>query len=342
MMHGSLGLQRPLRSVQTLVRHCSMPLMPERPALLFFGTSDFAVPTLHALHGDGYPIRAVYTQPDRPAGRGRRVQSTPIALVARALGLPLEQPARLRTPEVLDRLAAYEPAAVVLASYGLLVPPRALAVPGLGWLNVHPSLLPAHRGASPVASPILAGEESTGVSIFLMREGLDDGPLLSQTRTPIGANETTGELTSRLAQVGADLLLGTLRRWSAGDVTPVEQDHALATYAPKLSREDALLDCSEPSEVLARRVRAYNPWPMAYTHWKGERLRILRAHADTSRAGDIGEAFTDTHTRLPGVYTSNGALVLDHVQVPGGRPVDGRAFMAGHADWAGSRTGASG
>lgn len=316
-----------------------MPLMPERPALLFFGASDFAVPTLHALNSDGYALRAVYTQPDRPAGRSRRVQSTPVAIAARALGLPLEQPARLRTPEVLDRLAAYEPDVVVLASYGLLVPPQALAVPRLGWLNVHPSLLPAYRGASPVAAPILAGEEETGVSIFLMRAGLDDGPLLSQRRVPVDADETAGELTVRLAELGADVLLDTLRRWSDGVVTPAEQDHALATYASKLSREAARLDWSESAEHLARRVRAYNPWPMAHTHWKGERLRVLRAHSDASLGEGAGETFTTPDTRLPAVGTGDGALVLEQVQVAGGRAIDGRAFLAGHADWTGSRVG---
>ncbi|MDQ3327513.1 MAG: methionyl-tRNA formyltransferase [Chloroflexota bacterium] len=313
--------------------------MREWPALIFFGASDFAVPTLRALRAEGYALRAVYTQPDRPAGRGRRVQATPVARAARELDLVLEQPARLRTPDVLDRLASYEPDAVVLASYGLLVPPQALAVPRLGWLNVHPSLLPRYRGASPVAAPILAGEEETGVSIFLMRAGLDDGPVLSQTRVPIGADETAGELTGRLALLGSDLLLDTLRHWTNEDLTQTEQEHALATYAPKLTREEARLDWSESAQVLARRVRAYNPWPVAYTYWKGERLRILRAHPDAAPGEGTGKAFTTSDTRLPTVQTGDGALVLDQVQVQGGRAIDGRAFLVGHADWAGSLVG---
>ncbi|MDQ3856818.1 MAG: methionyl-tRNA formyltransferase, partial [Chloroflexota bacterium] len=233
--------------------------------LLFFGASEFSVPALRALVAGEPAVVAVYTQPDRPAGRGRKLRPSPVTEAALELGLPIERPERLRGQEVLDRLAAYEPDAAVLAAYGLLIPQPALEVPRLGWLNVHPSLLPKYRGASPVAAPILHGDEETGVTIFRMTPGLDDGPILTQARTVIHPEETAGELTERLAVLGAELLLPTLRNWSRGDIRPVPQDEAQATYAPKLTREESLLDWSEPAVILARRVRAYNPWPMAYT-----------------------------------------------------------------------------
>lgn len=306
--------------------------------LLFFGASEFAVPTVRRLAASEHEIRAVYTQPDRPAGRGRRLQPTPVALAARELGLPLEQPERIRGAAHLERLRAYAPDAVVLAAYGLLIPQAALDVPRLGWLNVHPSLLPRYRGASPVAAPILAGDAETGVSIFLMRAGLDDGPILSQAATRIGPAETAGELTERLAELGAALLAETLRRWAAGTAEPVEQDESRASYAPKLRKEEALLDWSEPAAVLNRRVRAYNPWPVAFTYWNGERLRILRAEPTDFAVTGVREhgAVTSDDAGWPVVSCGSGALVLREVQPAGARPMPGKAFAAGRPGFIGS------
>lgn len=307
--------------------------------LLFFGASEFAVPALRALVASGRPIRAVYTQPDRPAGRGRKLRPAPVALAARELSLPLEQPERLRG-EAIEGIRSYEPGAVVLAAYGLLIPRAALEIPPLGWLNVHPSLLPKYRGASPVVAPILAGDERTGVSIFLMREGLDDGPVLSQVETPIGPAETAGELTARLAETGARLLVETLEAWATGGIEPREQDATAATYAPKLRREEALLDWTLPADVLSRRVRAYNPWPVAHTHWGDRLLRVLRAApVERTQAAEPGAMYRDPAYRYPLVACGEGALALEEVQFAGAKRVDGKAFLAGRADLAGARLG---
>lgn len=305
--------------------------------LLFFGASAFAVPTLRRLAHAEHEIVAVYTQPDRPAGRGRRLRSSPVAGAARELGLTLEQPEKIRGAAQLERLRAYAPDAVVLAAYGLLIPQATLGVPRLGWLNVHPSLLPRYRGAAPVAAPILAGDAQTGVSVFLMRAGLDDGPILSQVATPIGPAETARELTERLAELGSGLLVETLRGWAAGEVEPVEQDESRASYAPKLTREEALLDWSEPAAVLSRRVRAYNPWPVAFTYWNGERLRILRAEpAAAAGAGEPGAVAADG-AGWPVVSCGSGALLLGEVQPAGARPMTGKAFATGRPGFLGSR-----
>ncbi len=308
--------------------------------LLFFGTSEFAVPTLQLLADSSYEVLAVYTQPDRPAGRGRNLRPTPVAAAARELGLPIEQPERIRSAGVLQQIRDYAPEAVVLAAYGLLIPPAALEVPRLGWLNVHPSLLPRYRGASPVVAPLLAGNQETGVSIFLMREGLDDGPILAQERTLILPSETAGELTDRLARVGADLLLTTLDAWASGNVRTLEQDDERATYAPKINKEDALIEWEDAAEVVARRVQAYNPWPVAYTYLGPHRLRILRARPSMDSGGRVpGEVFLDADSQLPAVACRFGALILSEVQLQGGRPQDARAFLAGHHDLVGARLG---
>lgn len=283
----------------------------------------------------------MYTQPDRPAGRGRRLQSTPVAVAARDLGVPIEQPDRLRGPEVVEQLREYAPDAVVLAAYGLLIPPAALEIPRLGWLNVHPSLLPLYRGATPVVAPILGGDAETGISIFLMQKGLDDGPVLAQERTPIGPEETAGELERRLAESGARLLVQTLEAWAAGHLQPWEQDDSLATYAPKLSKEDGRLDWTKPARILESQVRAYNPWPVAHTLSPDGRLRILRAQAVSGeRASAPGEIFRHVSTGLPAVACGEGALLLTQVQLPGGRPMEGKAFLAGHSEWVGACLGA--
>ncbi len=320
---------------------CAVMVNPLR--VLFFGTSHFAVPTLRCLSESGHELLAVYTQPDRPAGRGRKLRPSPVAMAAGELGLPVEQPERVRKAEVVERLRGYAPDVVVLAAYGLLIPQAALDVPPLGWLNVHPSLLPLYRGASPVVAPILQGDTETGVTIFLMRAGLDNGPVLSQTRTPIGADETAGELEARLARLGASQLVETLSAWSKGELEPKEQDDDRATYAPKLTKEEALLDWSDSAEQLARRVRAYNPWPVAYTYWQGERLRILRGEPVDGEAGhEPGEVYLLASNRLPVVACGEGALALREVQLAGARAVDGRSFVAGHAGFVGARLGSAG
>lgn len=307
---------------------------------VFFGTADFAVPALRALAADEQvTLAAVFTQPDRPAGRGRRVRPSPVAAAARELGVRLEQPDRLRA-DAVAAVRSYEPEVVVLAAYGLIIPRAALAVPPLGWLNLHPSLLPRYRGASPVATPILDGETTTGLSIFLMGPGVDDGPILRQWDTAIGSEETTGELTARLAELAARRVGGTLREWAGRRIRPREQDHHLATYTRKLSPADAELDWDEPARVLHRRVRAYTPWPVARTTWQRGPLRVLRAAVSPYEPeGPSGSVHREPAAGMPVVRCGAGALRLTELQLPGGKPLDGRAFIAGHAGLIGSRLG---
>lgn len=287
------------------------------------------MPALAALVNGDYDLLSVWTQPDRPAGRGRKVRHSPVAEWAVEHGLPLEQPLTLRSPETLRRLTEYNAEVVVLAAYGLIVPRAGLEAVPLGWVNIHPSLLPRHRGASPVAAPILAGESATGVTLFQMTPGLDDGPVLAQEPVAILPDETTGELTDRLAQVGAEMLPTTLEAWRRGEIVPSRQDDERATYAPKLTREESLLNWSDPAEVLARQVRAYNPWPAAYTWFSGERLRVLRARSVAGPTGPPGLVSRDGETGYPAVRCGEGTLLLLEVQGAGGKPLDGRDYLRG-------------
>ncbi len=317
-----------------------MALMASPLSAIFFGSSDFSVPVLRVLLDSGYDVRAVYTQPDRPAGRGRTLHASPVATAARNLGLRLEQPEKIREDSVLGTLRAYASDVVVLAAYGLLIPRPALEIPPLGWINVHPSLLPRYRGASPVVAPILAGDEETGVSLFKMGVGLDDGPVLAQEKVAIGRHETAGELTSRLAQVGARMLPPTLAAMAEGRAVEQEQEHDRASYAPRLSKESALLDWSKPAELLEREVRAYNPWPVSHTFWNERQLRVLRAERlKNERHLGIGEVGVQDASGLPLVGCGEGALLLREVQLAGGKPMAAKTFLLGRPDLRGAVLG---
>ncbi|MBC7224705.1 MAG: methionyl-tRNA formyltransferase, partial [Anaerolineae bacterium] len=288
-----------------------------------------------------HEVLAVVTQPDRPAGRGRVLTPPPVKEVASSQGVPVFQPHALRGNEaLLERLRGLAPQVVVVAAFGMLLPPVFLALPPKGCLNVHASLLPRHRGAAPVAGAILAGDRETGVTIMLMDEGLDTGPILSQVRCPIAEEDTTGSLTARLAELGRDLLLETLPRWVAGEITPRPQDEARATYAPALRKADAEMDWSKPAALLAREVRAFNPWPGSYTFWQGRRIKVLRARA----VEGAGEGDTPGKViwvgSLPGVCTGDGVLLLEEVQPAGKPPMSGAAFCRGQRGLVGSVLGA--
>lgn len=252
---------------------------------VFMGTPTFAVPTLERLLA-GHEVVGVFTQPDRPAGRGRQLQSSPVKELALAHGVPVFQPASLRRdPAAVASLARLAPDVVVVAAYGLILPPSVLAIAPGQALNVHASLLPRWRGAAPVAYAILAGDLETGVTIMKMDEGLDTGPLIAQRSVPVAAQETAGELTDRLACMGADLLAEMLPRWLAGEVEPDPQDDAAATHAPRLTRADGHLTWSESATDLARRVRALCPWPGAFTALAGLTIKV---HAATALPAPVG------------------------------------------------------
>ncbi len=308
--------------------------------IVFMGTPDFAVPALETLAQD-YQVAGVVTQPDRPAGRGRRLVAPPVKEAAQALAVEVFQPPTLRSPEAVERLVAWRPDLVVVAAFGQILRPEVLAIPPHGCLNVHASLLPRYRGAAPIPAAILAGDERTGVTIMRMDEGLDTGPMLAQADWPIGPEDTTGSLTAALARLGVVLLLEVLPGWLAGAITPRPQDESQATYCRTLRKEDGLLDWAQPAAHLDRQVRACDPWPGAYTAWAGQRLKILRARPLTAAAPAEPGRVVDLAPGT-GVITGEGVLELLVVQLEGKSAMDVHAFSQGRRDFAGSLLGGLG
>ncbi|MBI4213123.1 MAG: methionyl-tRNA formyltransferase [Chloroflexi bacterium] len=254
------------------------------------GSPALSVPTLNSLvRTAGHEVPVVVTQPSRRAGRGLRERMPPVGIAAEALGLDLYQPRSLRGENAAERIAAARPDVIVVVAFGRILPPPILTIPRLGCLNVHLSLLPRHRGASPISGAILAGDETTGVSIMLMEEGLDSGPVLAQARTPIAPEDDEITLAERLSTLAADLLVDTLPKWEARSVEALPQDEAAATWTRPTARADGKLDWTEPALSLWRRVRSYAAWPQAFTHWDGKLLRILKAdYVDSSPPGPPG------------------------------------------------------
>lgn len=294
--------------------------MGELARIVFAGTPDFAAVHLQALLAHKYRIVAVYTQPDRPAGRGRKLQASPVKTLAQTHQLPVYQPKGFRNQADQAALKALQPDLMVVVAYGLLLPSSVLAIPRLGCINVHASLLPRWRGASPIAHAILAGDDKTGVTVIRMTAGLDAGPMLKQLSCDIDAHDTAGSLHDRLATLGCEVLLQSLTDWEAGTVSEQAQDEAQVTYAPKLSKQDGCLDWQRSAEALARQIRALNPWPVAYAQLGVQRLRIFKAvvlaEATQAAAGTIVCA---TNAGID-VATGEGILRLQALQFPGGKP----------------------
>jgi methionyl-tRNA formyltransferase len=300
------------------------------PRLVFAGSSDFAVPTLAALLDDGWEVAGVLTQPDRPAGRRRKLTPTPVGEYAALRGLAARTPVKLRTPEAVADLGALRPEAIVVVDYGLILPPAVLALPPAGCINGHASLLPRWRGAAPIQHAILAGDEVTGVSVMHMDEGLDTGPVYKMQSTTIGATETGGELRARLARLCADLLRQVLPDILARRLEPQPQDHGRATYAAKLDPAAAALDWDRPAAALARQVRAFSPRPGAWTRWRGERLKLHRAVPLVEREGEPGRVWR-TGTEGVDVAAGDGSVRVLELQPPGGRIMSARDFLNGRA-----------
>ncbi|HNB52671.1 MAG TPA: methionyl-tRNA formyltransferase [Anaerolineales bacterium] len=297
--------------------------------IVFMGSPEFAVPTLQTL-AQNYPIVGVITQPDQPAGRGRVMTPPPIKTLAEQLGLPVIQPRRLRDPEPMAQLHAWNPDLIVVAAFGQILRANVLDLPPHGCINVHASLLPRWRGAAPIQASILHGDAETGVTIMKMDPGIDTGPTLTRRALPITPDDTAETLSTKLAHLGADLLLETLPAYLRGTLLPQPQDDTHATYAPMLKKEDGALDFTQPAENLAWKVRAYNPWPGAYLEWAGGTLKVHLAHAER------GQAVTGQFLRagkLPAVGTASGVLVFDEVQPPGKKPMPGQVFLNGARDW---------
>ena len=297
--------------------------------IVFMGSPEFALPTLVSLAAQ-YPVVGVITQPDQPAGRGRVLTPPPIKILAEQLGLPVIQPRRLHDPEATEQLHAWNPNLIVVAAFGQILRANVLGLPLHGCINVHASLLPRWRGAAPIQAAILHGDAKTGVTIMKMDPGIDTGPILSRRALPIDPDDTTDTLSPKLAQLGAGLLLETLPAYLRGELPPQPQDDSQATYAPLLKKEDGALDFYQSAEYLARKVRAYNPWPGAHMDWAGEMLKVHRAHAVEGPAAP-GE--TVRIGKLPAVGTVTGLLVLDEVQPPGKKAMPGQVFLNGAREW---------
>src|ERR1700674_2531284 len=308
-------------------------------SIVFIGTADFAVPPLRPLATEGHVIAAVITQPDRPAGRGRRLAPPPVKIAAQELGLTILQPSTLRDAEPLDVIRALQPQAIIAVAYGQILRRELLDIPPRGVLNVHPSLLPRHRGASPIAGAILAGDDETGVSIMMMDAGMDTGPMLAQVRIPIRPDYTTEWLTGQLAHLGADLLAETLPRWLEGQIKPQPQDDSKATVTHLIRKGDGAIDWSLPAVQIWRRVRAYNPWPGASTVLDGEALRLWQAQpldeTSVELPGTIvavppGGPPNDVGYDSPGfaVQTGDTLLTVQVVQPAGARRVTAWAVLS--------------
>jgi len=304
--------------------------------IVFMGTPAFAVPTLERLLQSEHEVVAVYTQPDMPSGRGRQLTPSPVKQVALEHGLTVLQPPRLRTPSQVEQLASLRPDVIVVAAFGQILPQKVLDIPPFGCLNVHPSLLPRHRGASPIASAILAGDEYTGVTIMLLDAGMDSGLILAQRRVAIEPEDTTGTLATKLAQVGAELLIETLDLWLNRQLVPQPQDETKATYSQPVAKEEGEIDWQLPGGEIWRRVRAFQPWPGCYTRWQGKILKILEARPAPGK-GEPGRVVSlEGKGFVVGVYTGDGVLGLLRLQMEGKRAMTAAEFVRGQRGFIGA------
>ncbi|MFC1916747.1 methionyl-tRNA formyltransferase [Chloroflexota bacterium] len=309
--------------------------------VVFMGTPEFAVPSLERLVLNKYQVLAVYTQPDKPAGRGRSLVFPPLKGAALNWKLPVVQPVSLKRPEVVTQLTGFHPDVIVVAAFGQILPQSVLDIPSYGCINIHPSLLPRFRGVSPVAAALLAGDEFAGVSIMLMDRGLDTGPVLASGQISISPQDTTGSLTAKLSLVASQLLLEALSRWFRGEVTPQPQNEAEATYSTALSKEEAEIDWHLPAVDIWRRVRAFHPWPGCYTRWQGKQLKIIEAvPLPGERTVEVGQVIPLTQGERKeavfGVCTGDGILRVCQVQLEGKRAISAAEFLRGQKQFLGA------
>lgn len=290
------------------------------------GSPDFSLPSLAALI-QAVNVVGVVTQPDRPSGRGRQLTPPPVKVLAQAHHIPVIQPEKLKEPSAMAVLTAWQPDAIVVAAFGQILRKDVLALPKYGCINVHASLLPRWRGAAPIQAAILAGDDETGVTIMQMAAGLDTGGMYSQRTIRITEDMTAGRLSDQLAKLGAELLVETLPHIIDGELTAIPQDDSLVTYAGQIRKGEGLLDYNQPAAVLARKVRAYHPWPGAFFPYESGVMKVHQAHVCDDQQGAPGKIYQ--LGRLPALATCNGMLVLDVIQLPGKRAISGQDFLRG-------------
>ncbi len=315
-------------------------------AIVFIGTPTFAVPSIERLFTEGHEISAVITQPDRPAGRGRQPRTPAVKLAAERLGLTVLQPESLRSPDAIARIRGLSPECIVAVAYGQILRQELIDIPPRGVVNVHPSLLPRYRGASPIASAILAGDETTGVTIMLMDAGMDTGPVLLQQPHPIDPEDTTGTLSEKLSIFGAGLLVDALPRWLRGEIAPAPQDDSQATTTSLLRKEDGRIDWTRTAVAIWRQIRACNPWPGAYTHLRGDQVNIWTAwplDAESGNApGTVVHLTQEQQANTPGsppfaIQTGIGLLAVRELQRAGRRTLQAAEFLRGMPGFIGSQ-----
>ncbi len=312
-------------------------MSPENIRTVFMGTPEFAVATLEGLIEAGCNMVGVYTQPDRPKGRGKKLAASPIKELALKHDIAVFQPQKLRNPDAVAELEALKPDLIVVVAYGQILPKAVLDIPQYHCINVHASLLPKYRGAAPINKVIVDGEKETGVTTMLMDVGLDTGDMLVKRSLDIGPNETAGQLHDRLALIGREAMDETLRQLCAGTLTPEKQDDSLSCYAGMMKKEDGLIDWTQDAQTIHNQVRGLDPWPGAYTHLDGDVLKI----AVTSVADGSGEAGTVVGADKSGVRVAcgSGVLVVDALQLPGKKRLSAANFLSGRPLVAGTKLG---
>jgi len=321
--------------------------------IIYMGTPRFAVPALEALIqgaapgrvlAEGYEIVAVLTRPDKPTGRGQEIVFSPVKQVALAHNIPVWQPGSLKRAENSAALAEYKAALYIVAAFGQILPQAVLDQPRYGTLNIHASLLPKYRGVAPISEAILQGDAEAGVTIMLLDAGVDTGPMLLKRSIPLAGDETTGSLTSKLAELGASAIVEALPRWIAGEITPEPQDALRVSHTHMLRKEDGEIDWRQPAAVLARKVRAYTPWPGAYTRWRNKLLKIVSAEAVALEPDKPVTPGTVTLREAAGhktlaIVTGQGWLVVKQLQLEGKRALTAEEFLRGYPQISGEVLG---
>lgn len=297
------------------------------------GTPDFAVPALRRLI-ETHEVIGVVTQPDRPAGRGGKVQPSPVKQIALDTGIPIFQPERLRRVEAIDQLRQWDAELYVVAAFGQILPQAVLDIPRYGSINVHASLLPRWRGAAPIQAAIRAGDSETGITIMKMDAGLDTGPILSQRAIPIAADETGQSLHDKLARLGGDLLIDTLPGYLSGAIQPVLQDERIATFAPRIDKDQGRIDWAQSASQIERTVRAFTPWPGTFTHWNDQLLKILEGEPID---GSTSPGAVVERGGVIAIGTGDGLFQLERVQLEGRKPTLIDDFVRGYPDFVGSQ-----